>query len=77
MSAVGSSRNPSLLTERKTLKVCRTINMSLLRSEENLRSQNLAKKKTKVTHLLHSAAEPQLILLRVRYDNRLFFTPEE
>jgi len=51
--------------------------MSLLRSEENLRSQNLAKKKTKVNHWLHSAAEPQLILLRVRYDNRLFFTPEE
>ena len=34
----------SLLTERKTVKVRRTINMSLLRSEENLRSQNLARK---------------------------------
>ena len=36
----------SLLTERKTLKVRRTINMSLLQSEENLRSQNLAKKRS-------------------------------
>jgi len=34
----------SLLTERKTFKVRRPINMSLLRREENLRSQNLAKK---------------------------------
>ena len=42
MSAVGSSR--TCLTERKNLKVRRTINMSLLRSEENLRSQNLARK---------------------------------
>jgi len=30
----------SLLTERKTLRVRRTINMSLLRSEENLRRQD-------------------------------------
>jgi len=41
----------SLLTERNS-KGARTINISLLRSEENLRSQNLAKKQ-EVGRLLH------------------------
>jgi len=42
----------SLLTERKTLKVRRTINMSLLRSEETVAARILLEKQ-EVAHLLH------------------------